>query len=182
MKTIVSIIIATTAVLNLKAQVSIDKDFTGNPSVILEFNDRREEAKTNNSTTAIDGFNKTLILPVVDQIDENSSSEGTMWFDANDNIIKYKSASAVVSMTEAGRDVSAPTGNEASNDSGVVIGAESTTAKGVLVLESTDKAMVLPVVDGVGEIINPTPGSIVYDKSQKSMAVFNGQVWTFWGE
>ncbi|MDG4946008.1 hypothetical protein NMK71_06245 [Weeksellaceae bacterium KMM 9713] len=187
MKTIISIIIATTCALTLNAQVSIDKDFTGNSSVILEFNDRREAAKTANGTQSIDGDNKTLILPVVSEIHPDSD-EGTLWFDATDDKIKYKSANSVVSMTVAGINVSSPAdelgvseGLESSN-AGVIVGAESSNAPGVLVLESKDKAMVLPVVDAVGEIVNPTPGSIVYDKAQKSLAVFNGIVWTFWGE
>lgn len=181
MKIIISIIIATITTAALTAQVSIEKDFTGNPNVILEFNDRRDAAKTANGTTAINGENKTLILPIVSEIN-SASSEGTIWFDANDNIIKYKSATGIINMTDAGSDESTPDFAEIATPNGTIVGAESTTAPGVLVLEATDKAMVLPVVNGVAAVVNPEPGSMVYDNQEKAIAVFNGVEWFFWGD
>lgn len=52
---------------------------------------------------------------------------------------------------------------------------------GILVLEATDKAMVLPKVASPHEnIVHPAPGMMVYDTTTKQLAVFNGTVWTFW--
>lgn len=70
-------------------------------------------------------------------------------------------------------------GNEAAR---VVIGTETAaTPPGILVLEDTDKAMLLPQVTSPHlTIINPAPGMMVYDPLKKQVAVFNGTVWTFW--
>ena len=54
---------------------------------------------------------------------------------------------------------------------------------GILVLEATNKAMVLPREDTPEtRIINPAPGMMVYiNKSgAKRLAVFNGGGWTYW--
>ncbi len=185
--TIVSILTVVLGMSAAHAQVAIEKEYTGNPSVLLEFNDQRLEAKTSGSTTVgVNGDNKTLILPIVSTID-GGSSEGTLWFDAADDKIKYKSASAVVEMTATGSDESSPITlddnlSEDAMTNGTIMGADSSTAPGVLVLESTDKAMVLPVVAGVAAVVNPEPGSIVYDRVEKAIAVYNGDAWYFWGD
>ena len=63
-----------------------------------------------------------------------------------------------------------------------IIGATSSTADGVLVLESNTKAMVLPQVLDVQNIPSPSPGMMVYiNKSgAKRLAVYNGTNWSFW--
>ncbi len=64
-----------------------------------------------------------------------------------------------------------------------IIGANvSSVTDGVLVLESTTKAMVLPSVADVNNIPSPSPGMIVYvnKPSAKRLAVFNGSKWSFW--
>lgn len=62
-----------------------------------------------------------------------------------------------------------------------IIGAAGSTADGVLVLESTTKAMVLPTVKSTDDIKDPAPGMIVYvDGSRKLLAVFNGAQWSYW--
>lgn len=63
-----------------------------------------------------------------------------------------------------------------------IIGSTSSSADGVLVLESTTKAMVLPQVDKVSDIPSPSPGMMVYvnKTGAKRLAVFNGTKWSFW--
>ena len=73
-----------------------------------------------------------------------------------------------------------------------IIGARTSTADGVLVLESDTKAMVLPIVGTIVEggitkvnVPNPSPGMMVYvintdDSAKKSLAVYNGTIWTYW--
>ena len=73
-----------------------------------------------------------------------------------------------------------------------IIGARTSTADGVLVLESTTKAMVLPTVGTIVQggitkvdVPNPSPGMMVYvinstDATKKSLAVYNGAVWSYW--
>ncbi|WP_279195775.1 hypothetical protein [Chryseobacterium indoltheticum] len=56
-----------------------------------------------------------------------------------------------------------------------------TATPGILVLEDTNKAMILPRVASPHlNIINPAPGMMVYDTTAKQLAVFNGTVWSFW--
>ena len=55
------------------------------------------------------------------------------------------------------------------------------TTPGILVLADTNKAMVLPKVASPHlNIVNPSPGMMVYDTTSKQLAVFNGTVWSFW--
>ncbi|MFC6268924.1 hypothetical protein [Frigoriflavimonas asaccharolytica] len=63
-----------------------------------------------------------------------------------------------------------------------IIGAATSSADGVLVLESTTKAMVLPTVTDVQNIPSPSPGMMVYINKAggKRLAVFNGSKWSFW--
>lgn len=63
-----------------------------------------------------------------------------------------------------------------------IIGAATSSADGVLVLESTSKAMILPIVDNTDQIIKPSPGMMVYlnKAGAKRLAVFNGTKWSYW--
>ncbi len=66
-----------------------------------------------------------------------------------------------------------------------IIGATSSSAEGVLVLESSTKAMVLPVVTDYANIKNPAPGMMAFLKPATGSAhyrliVFNGSKWSFW--
>lgn len=72
--------------------------------------------------------------------------------------------------------------SENPNEPGVVLGelSNSTPKDGVLVLESTTKAMVLPQVNSVMDIVAPSPGMMVFVTSQDLLAVFNGKHWAFW--
>lgn len=65
---------------------------------------------------------------------------------------------------------------------GAIIGANSSSVDGVLVLESATKAMVLPQVNSTDDIIDPAPGMMVYINKTGSqrLAVFNGAKWTYW--
>lgn len=172
MKNLIIIFVVFFVLDSLNAQVAIGKEPSENASILLEFNDRRDE---------INGENKTLILPVVSEIHPNTVP-GSIWFDAEDDIIKYMSEDGVVEMTQSGAEIDSPAVDEVGDFQGSIIGAEESLAPGVLVLESTEHAMVLPVVDNVIDVINPEPGSMVYDQSRKVIAVFNGESWHFWGE
>ncbi|WDF46043.1 hypothetical protein PQ459_14175 [Chryseobacterium sp. KACC 21268] len=67
------------------------------------------------------------------------------------------------------------------SNSKVIIGDESSTANGILVLESKTKAMVLPTVSSYKEIVNPAPGMMVLTGvGEKTLAFFNGSKWSFW--
>ena len=62
-----------------------------------------------------------------------------------------------------------------------IMGAGTSSASGVLVLEATDKALVLPkVANAESEIKSPVVGTMVYDLYSKSLAIFDGAKWNFW--
>ena len=62
-----------------------------------------------------------------------------------------------------------------------VIGSRVTKADGVLVLESSNKALVLPKIENPHlNVKSPYPGMMCYDTARKAMAVFDGIVWNYW--
>jgi len=62
-----------------------------------------------------------------------------------------------------------------------IIGANTSSANGVLVLESTTKVMVLPQVANTNDIKDPAPGMMVYlNGTNKRLAIYNGSKWTYW--
>ena len=63
-----------------------------------------------------------------------------------------------------------------------IIGANISSADGVLVLESATKAMVLPTVASTDDVPSPGPGMMVYIKKAgaKRLAVYNGSKWSYW--
>lgn len=64
----------------------------------------------------------------------------------------------------------------------VIIGSNTSAADGILVLESSSKAMVLPIVSSYQNIVNPAPGMMVLVNNGgiKTFAVYNGNQWSFW--
>lgn len=160
----------------ISAQVAIGKTTLSSPAVSLEFG------------TA----NRGIILPwVTSAASVAGAVNGTMIYDLADKKMKIKYASAWkdLSVDAAGTTVDPLTGvdgtliqNSAVEDANakMAIGTLSSTP-GILVLEASDKAMVLPKVASPHiNIINPSPGMMVYDTVNKQLAVFNGKVWTFW--
>ena len=64
---------------------------------------------------------------------------------------------------------------------GVIIGQQTSSAEGVLILESQSKALILPKVENPAtNVKSPVAGMMVYDPTKKIMAVYNGKDWTFW--
>lgn len=137
------------------------------------------------------GQNKGIILPYVRTMPV-SPSLGTILVDATD-----QTKASVKYYNGTWRDLSS--GNQAdittsmtlqpslsvteSSGSKVIIGATSTSSSGVLVLESTQKAMVLPQVNSTSDVKSPSPGMMVYvnKTGAKRLAVYNGAKWTYWG-
>ncbi|KAA0126312.1 hypothetical protein FY557_17930 [Chryseobacterium sp. SN22] len=134
--------------------------------------------------------NKGIILPYVRTL-PSTPSEGTLVLDAssptgarvryyNGTWIDLSGQSADITTALA----SQPTGAQVSEATSAktVIGASSSSADGVLVLESTTKSMILPTVSDVQNIPSPSPGMMVYiNKSgAKRLAVYNGSKWSYW--
>lgn len=134
--------------------------------------------------------NKGIILPYVRTLPA-TPSEGTLVLDASNATatrIKYYNGSwldlsgqdADLTSTLATQPTTAQVTESAA--SGVIIGAATSSASGVLVLESTTKSLVLPIVEDVQNIPSPSPGMIVYINKvgAKRLAVYNGSKWSFW--
>lgn len=77
---------------------------------------------------------------------------------------------------------SQPTNVTETSAAKTIIGATTSNADGVLVLESNSQAMVLPTVQNTADIPSPAPGMMVYVNriGGKRLAVYNGSAWTYW--
>ena len=134
--------------------------------------------------------NKGIILPYVRTM-PTTPTEGTILLDASSPTaarVKYYNGSWVDLSGQDGNVTTAlaqqPTAIQAPETtvSKVIIGAATSSADGVLVLESTTKAMVLPIVSDVNNIPSPSAGMMVYvnKAGAKRLAVYNGSKWSFW--
>lgn len=158
------------------AQLVIGKNEVSSSAVSLEFGEE----------------DKGLLLPWINSIsDLINPTNGTLIFDYSDNKIKVKYASGWkdLSVNINGTTVNPNTnvdGLEIQNNLYEEVNAKvsignPTDVQGILVLEDSDKAMVLPkVVNPHENIINPSPGMMVYNPHSERFAVFNGTVWTYW--
>ena len=140
-----------------------------------------------------DEDNKGIILPIADIETTNTYTNGTILVDKNDYKIKVFQDNDWLELSDTGsfdvqkddnnNDISTAVKINTSDDigQGVIIGAENSDADGVLVLESTNKALILPKVFRPHEnILSPVAGTICYDTESDSLAVFNGKVWNYW--
>ncbi len=127
------------------------------------------------------GKNKGIVLPIVESL-STSIINGTILMDKTDKKVKMRQNDAWVNLTTEGNitNVVFNTSAESLNN-GVVIGASSTAATGVLILESTTKALVLPKVASPHlNIKSPVAGMICYDTTSNTMAIFDGLSWHYW--
>ena len=158
---------------------------TSSTSVLLEFG-------TDND--------KGIILPYVETVPSgtNDAKGGTIIFDVSANSeyrVKVKNENAGWSdlsrvsgySTSVENTVKSPQASPLTDKAGAkaVIGNSATAIDGVLVLDSPDKAMVLPIVSNYTNIPNPSPGMMAFlkhptDSAKHRLIVFNGQKWTFW--
>ena len=154
-----------------KAQVAIGKEEVSNSSVLLEFGTD----------------NKGIILPSV--ADAPDAVGGTFIFNTEDKAVKVWEGrtgenGGWTNLTE--NDVEGvlnPYTNEGTEDvgEGVVIGADTTTKPGVLVLESTTSTIVLPQVASPHENMSGAiAGTMVYDTDADMIAVYDGANWSYW--
>jgi len=167
-KTILIIILSLAS--SYKGQVAIGKTAVNGSSTILDFKD------TDN------WFG--IILPAVDQAPTTSmeNNNGTFLFDKTDQKVKMYENDKWVELSHAKGNGSSIVNNATAEvGTGAIIGASTTSAKGVLVLESADKAVILPKIFRPDiNVRSPYPGMICYDTFNKMIAVFDGKVWNFW--
>ena len=158
------------------AQVAIGKASVSSPSVSLEFGTG----------------NKGILLPWVTGVSTVTGAvNGTLVYNTTDKkvYVKYASGWKDLSVDATGTTVDPITNVDGLtlqnslddlNTAKVSIGTPTSTP-GILVLEDTNKAMILPKVASPHlNIVKPSPGMMVYDTTKKQLAVFNGTVWSFW--
>jgi len=168
------------------AQVSIGKQSLSGSSSILEFAGMTQTLAPNDVETS---NMKGIILPAVAISPvftsvtpaTNHPQNGTFLFDKLTSTVRMFENGNWTDMTDPGTTsatipvVGIETGN------GVIIGASSSSAKGALVLESADKAMVLPHIKNPHSTVkSPYPGMMCFDTVSKSVAVFDGNKWSYW--
>ncbi|RXM53228.1 MULTISPECIES: hypothetical protein [unclassified Chryseobacterium] len=136
------------------------------------------------------GQNKGIILPYTRTL-PSSPNEGTILLDAstsNASRVKYYNGSWIDLSGQNGDLTTAlsaqPTESQVQEEPNakVIIGSNSSTASGVLVLESQTKALLLPTAESTDAIPNPSPGMMVFinKNGAKRLAVFNGSKWSYW--
>ncbi len=175
--TIIAIIIGTVSY----AQISIGK-LSPEVDAILDFGNANDRG---------------IILPHILTL-HPSSVAGTLYYDTSDSKVKAlledpANAGSLIAQDLSVLDV-APAAqydvtkyeyahyNEKSQLQGVVIGNTNSTAPGVLVLESTEHAMILPKVTSYLNIGAPEPGTLIYDEIKNMICIFDGEKWAFWGK
>lgn len=126
--------------------------------------------------------NTGIILPMVETLPTGSAaSNGTFLLDKTDNTVKMRENNLWISLSDTGNLAGTMPNVSAEQGEGVIIGNSTSSVQGVLILESTNKALVLPKVnDPVTNMKSPIAGTICYDTLSKTMAVFDGIKWSFW--
>ncbi len=145
------------------------------------------EKKTTDVSSVLDfasGTTKGIILPAVETLPATPAN-GTFLFDKVAKIVKMYQNGAWVDLSGVGETAGtvplAPYSGTVDNGKQTVMGARSTTADGVFVLESSDKALVLPKISNPHlNVKSPYPGMMCYDTDRKALAVFDGKVWNYW--
>lgn len=144
--------------------------------------------------------NKGIILPIADISDPTSVyTNGTLLMDIDDLTVKAYQNNTWTPLSDPGQltvlldsndnpiSTAAKINTSAEVGQGVILGDVDTNglppsgADGVLVLESSTQALVLPkVADPHINIKSPVAGTICYDLTSDSLAIFDGKVWNYW--
>lgn len=130
------------------------------------------------------GTTKGIILSQVqNNTNMTDTSAGTFVFDGTSSKVKYYNGTSWIELTgQPGTSKTLLTGNEQDRSKGIIIGAPDSAAKGVLILESTDKALILPkVINPAANVKSPSAGMMCYDPVAKLVCFYNGTTWAFWG-
>ncbi len=168
MKQIIYSIVFCSLATFVSGQVAIGKENIDGNSALLDF---------------ASGTTKGIILPAVDAAPVTLSvqNNGTLLFDKTDKKVKMWENGSYVELSDEGDSSEIVTNTSSEIGEGVIIGTETSNAVGVLILESTDKALILPrVINPHLNIKSPYPGTICYDIASKTLAVFDGSAWHFW--
>lgn len=145
------------------AQIAIGKSTVTNSSCLLEFGPEV----------------RGIRMPLVSNATAITTSQGSMVFDTTTGSFRYFNGTSWSTATAGGTTGGSPTGADSGN--GVIIGANTTTATGgALIMEATNKALVLPQGNNVEyRILTPARGLMLWDTAKKAVAVYDGTKWTY---
>lgn len=188
MKKIITILLSSFLYFNSFAQVSIGKEVVNGASAILDF---KGNTLTENPLDQETSNTNGLILPALDSEPaipavfptSNNPNNGTFIFDLNTQKVKMYENGAWIGLTDGDSDISSVVRNPSDEmtDVGVIIGSDTTNAKGVLVLESDNRALILPQIKNPHlTVVGAYPGMICYDTVSNSLAVYDGSFWSYW--
>ncbi len=166
------LILITLASHSMNGQIAIGKTTLTNSSILLEFGSEPKGIilpQVNAPTLAAGG---TFIFDAADKsvkVKEEKNNTFENWTNLTQNSVQGK----LHSFSNAGVDFS--------GNNGVIIGKDSSLKPGVLVLESTTKALVLPKVSNPQTSMKGSiAGTIVYDTDSGMLAVYDGSTWSYW--
>lgn len=162
----------------------LSDNVTPNPGISLEFGPDTTEKKgmvlpwvtgTSNTSPFITGYTGT-----------NTVVDGTIVYDTSDHKVKYKKLGTWFDLSVDGNGAASTALQDAKTEliaakAAIGTNGATDTTPGILVLTDTDKAMILPKVALPHlNIKNPAAGMLVYDTTNRQLAVFNGTNWSFW--
>ena len=167
MKKIIFSIVLFTMASYATGQVAVGKLTVDGNSTLLDFYDQA------------DNF-RGIILPAVDAVPP-APVNGTFLFDRSDKKLKMYEAGVWVELSGEGSDTFVITNTSPETGEKTIVGDKESAVDGALVLESPDKAMVLPhIANPHTTVKSPYPGMVCFDTVSNTLAVFDGMVWNYW--
>lgn len=170
----------------ITAQVAIGKTSVSGNNSILEFaGNTTDNLPTNSETTNFKG----IILPGVTASptfsnvnpSTNNPQNGTFIFDRQLQRIRMYENGVWINLSETGSAAGMVPATGMEQEAGVIIGASTSNATGVLVLESSNKAIILPHIKNPHTTVkSPYPGMMCYDTFSNSVAFYDGANWNYW--
>lgn len=167
---------------SISAQIIVGGDKSIGNSELLSF---PKTTATNALTDTRTDNDRGIILPAVDtrpSFVNKASNNGTFIFDKSSKKVLMFENGIWKELSQGSGDIGSLVLNTSAEEgNGVIIGADTTSAEGVLVLESNNKALVLPHIENPHITVkSPYPGMICYDTKSNSLAIFDGAKWNYW--
>lgn len=163
---------------SISAQVAIGKDNLTNSSVLLEFGNQGSGIilpSVDDAPGAVGGtfiYNKTATVKAVEVWEERQNNGAGGWLNLTSKLDP--------SQPDGVNHTLLNIGNTDTNQQGAIIGANTSSKPGVLVLESSTKAMVLPKIQDAQLLRSAVAGTMLYDTTSDTLAVYDGATWSYW--
>lgn len=183
MKKIIYLILFISSISN--AQVAIGKTTIEGSNTLLDFNSTLGNTKGIILPSIINIANLETVRydnPLTPGVASHVLENGTFIFDYSEGKVKVRQNNVWKDLnTDPGNTSSIIMNSSSDIGLGTIIGSDTSTAIGALILESPNKAMILPKIANPHlNVKSPYPGMICYDSVSKSLAVFDGTNWSYW--